>query len=94
MVSTSKLSGSIKGTWVVDPAIIIPAPLLPNLCPGETEETRRNLYLKTNNGAIAADVTLVPRASVRDGRQRVTLAASTLNGSVKFSLVRISRFRF
>ena len=90
MVSVSKMSGSVKGTWVVDPAIIIPAPLLPSLLSGETEQSRRNLYLKTNNGPVAADVTVVSRTSVKDGRKRVTLATTTLNGSVKVALVSTS----
>lgn len=94
MVFISKLSGSVKGFWVIDPAIVIPAALLPkSQYPnfGLTDEPRTNLLLKTNNGAIAADVTLVPRASesIKDGRSRITLAATTFNGSVKFALVRI-----
>lgn len=84
-VSVSKVSGSVKGTWVVDPAIVIPTPLLPALYPGETEATRRNFFLKTNNGAIVAEVTMIPRALAKDGRQRVTFGASTLNGAVRFT---------
>ncbi|RXW22758.1 hypothetical protein EST38_g3118 [Candolleomyces aberdarensis] len=87
-VSLAKPNGAIKGTWSIDPSLIVPAPFLPPLQRGETDQSRKNLYLKTNNGAITADVTLVTglSRSTSDARSAVSFEALTFNGSVKFSL--------
>ncbi|KAF6756307.1 hypothetical protein DFP72DRAFT_810418, partial [Ephemerocybe angulata] len=96
-VSIAKLMGAVQGHWVIDPRIIIPAALLPPLSPGETQNGRKNLSLRTQTGAIKADVTLVPSISDPDYKnkpetQRVAaFEAHTMNGSVSFNLVRTAR---
>ncbi|KAF6756296.1 hypothetical protein DFP72DRAFT_1066658 [Ephemerocybe angulata] len=85
-VSFTKRNGALKGQWVIDPGLVVPSSLLPALSAGETEEARRNLYVKAHNGALAAVVHLIPRPTAPDGRTRTTFEASTLNGSVKFAL--------
>lgn len=84
-VSVSKANGAIKGAWAIDPSLPVPSLLLPPLERGETERSRRNFYLQTNNGAITADVTLVTGLS-GSSRSAAAFEASTYNGSVKFSL--------
>ena len=87
-VSVSKLNGAIRGAWAIDPSLLVPPALLHPLERGEMERSKKNLSLKTNNGAITADVTLVTGFS-GSGRA-AAFEASTYNGAVRFSLVRIS----
>jgi len=86
-VSTVRLNGAVKNSWVIDPQMVIPAPLLSSLGPGETEADRKNLYIRTNNGKVVADVTLVSNASNRRHRDFALFHAETLNGSITFDLV-------
>jgi len=55
----------------------------------EGENSRRNLYLKTKDGAITAEVDVIPRAAASDSQDRVSIEAITYDGSVKLSLVSI-----
>ncbi|KAJ7751544.1 hypothetical protein DFH07DRAFT_826354 [Mycena maculata] len=58
-LSLSLDNSTIKGTYVIDPAISIPPLLLPPLAPDETEATRKNAFLHTNNGTIDVDLFVV-----------------------------------
>ncbi|RXW22747.1 hypothetical protein EST38_g3117 [Candolleomyces aberdarensis] len=89
-VSLFKLNGSVKGTWVINPTIPLPAPFLQPVDPSQTENVRKNLYLKSHNGAVSADVSLVPTVSDEASRVEqssfVVLEAETFNGSVTLKL--------
>lgn len=86
-VSISRHNGSVKDTWVLDPALVIPSSLLPPLSADETEDTRRNMNLKASNGAIEADITIAPFSKSEDSKspnsRRTTIHAKTSNGGVK-----------
>lgn len=49
-------SGSIKESFLIDPALSVPSGLLPPLTPYETEDCRNNLNIEANNGEIDADI--------------------------------------
>ncbi|KAG2063754.1 hypothetical protein BDR04DRAFT_1111148 [Suillus decipiens] len=51
--------GSIKGEYVIDPAMNIPTSLLPPLRPEESEADRKNLSLHSKNGSIKAEIRLL-----------------------------------
>ncbi|KAF8067928.1 hypothetical protein FPV67DRAFT_1165290 [Lyophyllum atratum] len=89
-VSMSRVNGSLKGVWVLDPCLAIPASLLPPLSAEETADTRRNFNLKTTNGVIDVDVSFAPYEHTRDSKQasrkRVTLYARASNGSITTKL--------
>ncbi|KAG6879624.1 hypothetical protein C0992_000459 [Termitomyces sp. T32_za158] len=88
-VSISRSNGSVRGTWLLDSSLLIPTAFLPPLLPDETEETRRNLYLKSSNGSIDAEITLAQRTLEDDpvlaGRQS-TIYARAVNGPIKVIL--------
>ncbi|KAJ2912970.1 hypothetical protein MD484_g7433, partial [Candolleomyces efflorescens] len=89
-VSLFKLNGSVKGKWVINPTIPLPAPFLQPVDPSQADHIRKNLYLKSHNGAISADVNLVPTVSDEAPRteqsQYVVLEAETFNGSATLKL--------
>ena len=90
-ISISKINGAVQGTWVINPGLVLPSALLPPLEKGETEETRKNLSLDSRNGAIDADVYVLPPPSTSSAlvkpRQRVTIHAKSWNGAVTVKLV-------
>ncbi|KAG1871469.1 hypothetical protein F4604DRAFT_1530067, partial [Suillus subluteus] len=73
----------IRGCYVIDPLIQIPTSLLPPLNVGETDKDRRNLYLRTKDGSINADIWLIGQeeAAPNNGR-RTTLSLSSQDGSI------------
>lgn len=81
-VKISKDSGSIKGSWIIDRDLSIPAPLRASSL-GEPEH---NLFLKTACGAIQADVTVVPCIDNSEVKQSVMIEAYTNSGSIKMNL--------
>ncbi|KAG5641917.1 hypothetical protein DXG03_003963 [Asterophora parasitica] len=85
-VAISRSNGSIKGVWVLDPNLAIPATLLPPLSTNETEETRRHFNVSASNGVIDADITLAPLRHEKDSQKpasrRTTIYAHASNGSV------------
>ncbi|PPR05493.1 hypothetical protein CVT26_009060 [Gymnopilus dilepis] len=89
-ISISKINGAVQGTWVINPGLVLPSALLPPLEKGETEETRKNLSLDSRNGAIDADVYVLPPPSTSSAlvkpRQRVTVHAKSWNGAVTVKL--------
>jgi len=73
----------IRGCYVIDPQMEIPPNLLPPLNSGETDQERKNLYLRTKDGSIDADIWLIGQeeATPRSGR-RTTLSLSSADGSI------------
>jgi hypothetical protein len=82
-LSLSRGNTQIKGTYVIDPRIKVPQPLLPPLAEDETETTRRNLFLHTSNGSIEAEVFIVGDG---DHKQKVNMLVKSSNGSVVMKL--------
>ncbi|KAL0565062.1 hypothetical protein V5O48_016970 [Marasmius crinis-equi] len=60
-IAINKPLGSIDCKYVLDPAIQIPTSFLPKLGPGQTEEDRKNLSLKTKVGTVVAEIMLQHR---------------------------------
>jgi hypothetical protein len=56
---------SIKGEYVIDPFMNIPASLLPPLSPEESEADRKHLRLNSRNGSLNANIWLL---SARDAQ--------------------------
>ncbi|KAF9525459.1 hypothetical protein CPB83DRAFT_897055 [Crepidotus variabilis] len=74
---------SVKGVWVIDPAMSIPQSFLPPLGPGETEESRKNLALESTNGSIDSDIFILSsNVGAVKGRKRILIHAGSRNGSV------------
>ncbi|KAF7350169.1 hypothetical protein MVEN_01319400 [Mycena venus] len=84
-VSLSRGNNSIKGTYVIDPCIKIPQPMLPPLAADETEATRRNMHLHTSNGSIDVDLFVVGDGKYK---QKVNISLKSSNGSIVARLVR------
>ncbi|KAG5719100.1 hypothetical protein E4T56_gene2102 [Termitomyces sp. T112] len=87
-ISISRNNTSVRGAWLLDPSLLIPSIFLPPLLPDETEETRRNLYIKSSNGSIDADITLAP-FTVRDeaiSKKRSTICTRAINGPIRVTL--------
>ncbi|KAF8198482.1 hypothetical protein BJ912DRAFT_1039347 [Pholiota molesta] len=59
-VSLSRPNSSISGKWIIEPSLLIPPSLLPSLSSNETEETRRNLSLFSQNGNVDAEIFIMP----------------------------------
>ncbi|KAG0702191.1 hypothetical protein DFH29DRAFT_512264 [Suillus ampliporus] len=73
----------IRGSYVIDPLMQIPLNLLPPLNAGETDQDRKNLYLRTKDGSINADIWLIGQeeATPKNGN-RTTLSLSSKDGSI------------
>ncbi|KAG1771980.1 hypothetical protein EV702DRAFT_629757 [Suillus placidus] len=52
-------NSAIKGGYIIDPGMNIPASLLPPLCPEESEVDRKNLSLHSKNGSVNAEIWLL-----------------------------------
>ncbi|KAG2054319.1 hypothetical protein BDR06DRAFT_884551 [Suillus hirtellus] len=83
----------IRGCYVIDPQMEIPLNLLPPLNTGETDQERKNLYLRTKDGSIDANIWLIGQeeATPRSGR-RTTLSLSSDDGSItaKINTVKVA----
>ncbi|KAJ6612552.1 hypothetical protein B0H10DRAFT_2052094 [Mycena sp. CBHHK59/15] len=78
-LSLSRGNGSLKGTYVIDPRIKIPQPMLPPLASDETESTRRNVFMHTSNGSIDVDIFVVGDG---DFKRKVDMLVKSSNGSI------------
>ncbi|KXN82764.1 hypothetical protein AN958_02203 [Leucoagaricus sp. SymC.cos] len=58
--SMTRVHESIRETVIIDPALFIPAYLLPPLAHDETPNSRRHLRLESTHGSISANVKIVP----------------------------------
>ncbi|KAJ7489659.1 hypothetical protein B0H11DRAFT_1804739 [Mycena galericulata] len=87
-LSLSRSNNTIKGTYVIDPRIQIPAAFLPPLAADEpTESVRRNLALRTSNGMIDVDLYVVGGGD-GDVKQPspVTILLRSSNGNISARL--------
>ncbi|KAJ7489666.1 hypothetical protein B0H11DRAFT_2278359 [Mycena galericulata] len=87
-LSLSPGNGTIKGTYVIDPRIHIPASFLPPLAPDEpTESARRNLALHMSNGSIDVDIYVVVGGDGDIKQPRpVTMLLRSSNGAISARL--------
>ncbi|KAG7086903.1 hypothetical protein E1B28_002821 [Marasmius oreades] len=81
-ISINKPLGSIDCTYLLDPTIHIPSSLLPKLEPGQTEDDRKNLSLKTKLGTIVANIHLLHREGSVSTTKRTTLECKTTLGTM------------
>lgn len=98
-VALSRTNDAIKGTWVIDPGMVMPPDLLPRLKRGQTEETRPNLSLETLNGSVNVDVYVFnvnggdydaqTRTQGMSPRRRVVIYGESRNGAVTSRIVRL-----
>ncbi|KAJ7697251.1 hypothetical protein B0H17DRAFT_1052443 [Mycena rosella] len=82
-LSLSRGNGSVKGSYVIDPRVIVPSLMLPPLTADETEATRRNVFLHTSNGSIDVDLWVLGDA---DSKVKVNMLIKTSNGSLTAKL--------
>jgi len=95
-VYLSRANSSVKGTWVIDPSLSIPSSFLPPLVSGETEETRKNIFLESKNGVVDGEIFILPTStdslSAMLHRQRVLVRGSSRNGSVTTKIHDVSSY--
>jgi len=83
-VTVGRANDCIKGSWLIDPSLFIPSSFLPPLQPGGA---RRNLFLESKNGAIDADVYLLPTSySDQNTSKYILIHTQSNNGSVRTRL--------
>ncbi|KAJ7048232.1 hypothetical protein C8F01DRAFT_1380633 [Mycena amicta] len=92
-LSLNRRHGRIEGAFVIDPGLKMPAHMLAPLAKDETHETRRNLYLRAQNGSIDVDVWVLSAKDAQDdskfkfpGQGRVRLGLSTQSGNISLRL--------
>ncbi|KAH9477582.1 hypothetical protein JR316_0009804 [Psilocybe cubensis] len=90
-VCLSRQNDSIKGSWIIDPTMIIPSAFLPSLTDGETEETRGNISLMSRNGSIQAEIFVLPGTSNDDSRRltnrkQTIIRSSSANGTITLKI--------
>ncbi|KAG1729511.1 uncharacterized protein EDB91DRAFT_811312 [Suillus paluster] len=73
----------IRGSYVINPLMQIPLSLLPPLNAGETDQDRKNLYLRTKDGNINADIWLIGQEEAAPkNKRRTTLSLSSNDGHI------------
>ena len=88
-VNLNRANESIRGSWLIDPSLSIPSSFLP---PPPTEGARSNLILESKNGAIDADIYLLPTShSNKNTSKFIIIHTQSNNGSVKTRLVSLDR---
>lgn len=86
-------NSSIKGDYIIDPQLQIPAELLAPLEDGETESGRPNLALRSQNASITADVWVESGVDedspvgAGDTKRPVIIDIKSHNGSATVKLV-------
>lgn len=84
-INLNRANESIKGSWLIDPSLSIPPFFLP---PSPTEGARSNVILESKNGAIDADIFLLPTGhSNKNISNFFVIHTQSNNGSVKTRLV-------
>lgn len=91
MLYLSRESEAIRGTWLIDPALVIPQSVLAPLCCGAT---RKNIVLKSRNGPILADIRVAPSYGPRPLGQRTTMEFSSHNGPINIKIVSLHCFHY
>ena len=85
-VNLNRTNESVKGSWLIDPCLSIPSFFLEPLPTGDGE--RSNLFLGSKNGAIDADIYLLPTSrSKKNNLDAIIIRTQSDNGSVKTRLV-------
>jgi len=83
-INLNRANESIKGSWLIDPSLRFPPSFLP---PPPTEGARSNLSLESKNGAIDADIFLLPTShSNKNASNVIFIVTQSNNGSVKTRL--------
>ncbi|KIM74103.1 hypothetical protein PILCRDRAFT_828512 [Piloderma croceum F 1598] len=93
-ISLNRPNNSIKGVYTINPFLFIPQTFLPPLSPGETESSRKNLKIYSENGSVNVDITLLadPQklgSEEVDLKKRATLDVASHNGSVNVKQRRV-----
>jgi hypothetical protein len=90
-VAISKSNGHVKGSWTIDPSLLVPTSFLPSLA---EHETRKNFSASTNNGVIDLDLTIVPSNNdiIQGEKKRATIYLNSNNGMLTAKLVGPSTF--
>lgn len=71
----------------------IPPSLLPPLNAGEKDQDRKNLYLRTKDGSIDADIWLIGQdEAASNNSSRTTLSLSSNDGSITAKIVSINHY--
>jgi hypothetical protein len=85
----------IRGGYVIDPLMHIPSNLLPPLNAGETEQDRKNIYLRTKDGSIDVDIWLIGQedSDAPKNGTRTTLSLSSNDGSITAKIVSTESLR-
>jgi hypothetical protein len=86
-ISIILVNESVKGTFVVDPNIVVPPTLLPPLEDGTQEEDRKNVQLQSTNGSV--DVTVILVKDAKPSTKRPTVHVQSRHGPVTAKLVSI-----
>jgi hypothetical protein len=92
-ISVERTHESIKGTFVVDPAMTIPQAMLPRRETeyGWTSSKGKNVELETSTGSIDATIIVVNRGNEipTNDESRTTLGVKTKRGSIAIKLVSV-----
>lgn len=80
---------------MIDPLMHIPLNLLPPLNAGETEQDRKNIYLRTKDGSIDVDIWLIGQedSDAPKNGTRTTLSLSSNDGSITAKIVSTESLR-
>lgn len=89
-ISISKLNGSVKGTWVIDPTLVVPTSFLPALA---ENETRKNFSVSSKNGMIDVDLTIMQANDniAAESKKSAVIYLSSHNGMLTAKLHRPPR---
>ena len=84
-INLNRANEAIKGSWLIDPSLCFPPSFLP---PPPTNGARSNLSLESKNGAIDADIFVMPTSHLHKNASNVIfIVTQSNNGSVKTRLV-------
>ncbi|PPQ94403.1 hypothetical protein CVT25_002491 [Psilocybe cyanescens] len=93
-VCLSRQNDSVKGSWIIDPTMVIPSAFLPSVPEDETEQTRSNISLSSKNGAVSADIFVLPTSNHTSlpitHRKQIIIRGASHNGSVTLKIHEIA----
>lgn len=83
----SRVHKEVRGKWVIDPTLSLPAAVLPPLAEGET---RLNAKLESANASVHGSIWIVPGTSTAEARVGpATVEAKTAYGTIRLKVVRL-----
>lgn len=95
-VQMIRKEGSVKGTWIIDPTLVIPPALLPPLPDGAAEGDRKNLHLQSKEGSVYGDVYIKPTSyevlSTMKRSGKISIYGMSKEGKVELKIVSHTRF--